>query len=95
MKLEKMTSKRKEKGEHTCPEVLIKMSEQIKGLLTNTNYNLTILSVFTVLKYGHIVIGICWPIHSAWLMLQDRCENFGENTQTPHITESRAATFRS
>ena len=53
-----MTIKRKEKGEHTCPEVLIKLSELIKGLVTNTNYNLTILSVFTLLKYGQIVIGI-------------------------------------
>ena len=58
-KLEKLTIKRKEKGEHTCPEVLIKLSELIKGLSTNTNYNLAILSVFTVLKYGQIAISIC------------------------------------
>ena len=36
-------------GEHTCPEVLFKLSELIKGLLTNTTYSLTIYSVFTVL----------------------------------------------
>ena len=87
-----MTIKRKEKGEHTCPEVLIKLSELIKGLSTNTNYNLAISSVFTVLKYGKI---LCRPIHSVWLMLQDMCENFGEDTYAPQITDSRAATLRS
>ena len=59
LKMEKLAIKRKEKGEHTCPEVSIKLSELIKGLSTNTNYNLAILSVFTVLKYGQIVIGMC------------------------------------
>ncbi len=29
------------------------------------------------------------------LMLQDRCENFGENGHAPQMTDSRAATFRS
>ena len=36
---EKERCKRKEKGEHTCSEVLIKLSELIKGLSTNNNYN--------------------------------------------------------
>ena len=43
--------KERKKGEHTCPEVLIKLSELIKGLSINTNYNLAIISVFTVFKY--------------------------------------------
>ena len=38
------------------------------------------INLYSLIKYGKIAMGICWPIHSAWLMLQDRCENFGANT---------------
>ena len=90
--MEKLTIKTKEKGKHTCSEVLIKLSELIKRSLQFGK----IINSYSLIRYGQIVIGIWWQIHSAWLMLQDRCENFGENMyHVPQISDSRAATFRS
>ena len=76
--MEKLTIKRKEKGEHTCPEVLIKLSELIKMSLQFGN----ITNIYSPIKYGQISIGIYWLIHSVWSMLQDRCENLGEHTHS-------------
>ena len=52
--MEKLTIKRKEKGEHTCPEVLIKLSELIKRSLQFGN----IIIIDSLVNYGQIVIGI-------------------------------------
>ena len=50
--MEKLT---KGKGEHTFPEVLIKMSELIKRSVQFGN----IVNIYSLIKYGHIAIGIC------------------------------------
>ena len=54
IKMEKLTIKRKEKGEHTCPEVLIKLSELIKRSLQFGK----IINSYSLIRYGQIVIGI-------------------------------------
>ena len=47
--MEKLTLKRIEKGEHTCPEVLIRLGELIKRSVNKYNYNMAIFSIFTIL----------------------------------------------
>ena len=54
--MEKLTIKRKEKGEHTCPEVLIKLSELIKRSLHFGNIIIIYFSTFFLVKRVYLKI---------------------------------------
>ena len=58
--MEKLTIKRKGKVEHTCPEVLIKLSELIKRSVNKYLVQFGhIINLYSPIKYGQIAIGIC------------------------------------